>query len=79
LEEAYQLAVKAHPETSKLITQAEQAQVKAKEEAQRKAQAKRRAAGSIRGGPGSSSQPNGKDRSIRDELTAAFEESRGRL
>jgi hypothetical protein len=79
LEEAYQLAVKAHPETSKLITQAEQAQVKAREEAQRKAQAKRRASGSIRGGPGSSSQPNGKDRSIRDELTAAFEEARGRV
>lgn len=79
LEEAYQLAVKAHPETSKLITQAEQAQVKAREDAQRKAQAKRRAAGSIRGGPGSSAQPNGKDRSIRDELTAAFEESRGRV
>ena len=79
LEEAYQLAVKAHPETSKLITQAEQAAVKAREEAQRKAQAKRRAAGSIRGGPGSSAQPNGKDRSIRDELTAAFEEHRGRV
>jgi hypothetical protein len=79
LEEAYQLAVKAHPETSQLIAKAEQAAVKAKEEAQRKAQAKRRAAGSIRGGPGSSSQPNGKDRSIRDELTAAFEEARGRV
>ena len=79
LEEAYQLAVKAHPETSQLITQAQQAAVKAKEEAQRKAQAKRRAAGSIRGGPGSSSVPNGKDRSIRDELTAAFDEARGRL
>lgn len=79
LEEAYQLAVKAHPETSQLIAKAEQAQVKAKEEARLKAQSKRRAAGSIRGGPGSSSVPNGKDRSIRDELTAAFEEARGRV
>ena len=79
LEEAYQLAVKAHPETSQLIAKAEQAQAAAKEEARRKAEAKRRAGGSIRGGPGSSSQPNGKDRSIRDELTAAFEEARGRV
>jgi hypothetical protein len=79
LEEAYQLAVKAHPETATLIAQAEQAKAKEVEEKRRKAEAKRRAGGSIRGGPGSSSQPNGKDRSIRDELKSAFEEARGRL
>jgi hypothetical protein len=79
LEEAYQLAVKAHPETSALVAQAEQAKARKVEEQRRKVETKRRAAGSIRGGPGSASQPNGKDRSIRDELTAAFEEARGRV
>lgn len=79
LEEAYQLAVKAHPETSALIAQAEQAKVRQAEEKRRKADSKRRAAGSIRSSPGSAQVANGKDRSIRDELKSAFEEARGRI
>jgi hypothetical protein len=79
LEEAYQLAVKAHPETSQLIAQAETAAARAKEDAKRKAEAKRRAGGSIRSSPGTPVMANGKDRSIRDELKSAFEEARGRI
>ncbi len=79
LEEAYQLAVKAHPETSSLIAQAETAKARQAEEKRLRAESKRRAAGSIRSSPGSVSVANGKDRSIRDELTAAFEEARGRV
>lgn len=80
LEEAYQLAVKAHPETSTLIVKAAEAEAKAKEEARRKAEAARRKAGSVRTGAGSPPQANGAaNRTIRDELKAAFEESRNRL
>lgn len=80
LEEAYQLAVKAHPETSQLLTQAQQASEKAKEEARQRAEKARRKAGSLRTGPGSAPQANGAaNRSIRDELKAAFEEARGRV
>lgn len=80
LEEAYQLAVKAHPETSQLLAQAQAASEKAKEDARRKAEAARRKAGSLRTGPGSAPQANGAaNRSIRDELKAAFEEARGRV
>ncbi len=86
LEDAYPLAVRAHPETSKLIeaeqkaaVEAAQAAQKAKEEQQRKAHKAQRAAGSIRGSPGSAA-PNGKaDRSVREELQAAFAEARGRV
>lgn len=80
LEEAYQLAVKAHPETSALIEQSNQAAARAAEEKRLKAQAARRKAGSIPPGVGNSPQANGAgNRSIRDELKAAFEESRGRV
>jgi hypothetical protein len=80
LEEAYKIAVKAHPETSALITQAEQAKVKQAEEARRKAEAARRKSGSLRTGPGSPPVTNGAgNRTIRDELKAAFEEARGRV
>jgi hypothetical protein len=79
LEEAYQLAVKAHPETSQLIAKAEAAAHQAKETARLKAEAKRRAGGSIRGSPGNTPAANGKDRTIRDELKSAFEEARGRI
>lgn len=80
LEEAYKIAVKAHPETSALITQAEQAKVKQAEDARRKAEAARRKSGSLRTGPGSPPATNGAgNRTIRDELKAAFEEARGRV
>ena len=80
LEEAYQLAVKAHPETSNLITQAETAKAKQAEDKRRATEAKRRAGGSIRGGAGgASSSTNGSGKSIRDELKSAFEEARGRV
>lgn len=79
LEEAYNLAVRAHPETSKLIAEADQASAKAKEEARRKAESARRKAGSVRGGIGGASAPPAGDRSIRDELKAAFAEVNGRL
>jgi hypothetical protein len=80
LEEAYNIAVKAHPETSQLLAQAADAQAKAKEEARRRAEAARRKSGSIRSSPGSPPGANGAgSRSIRDELKAAFEESRSRV
>lgn len=80
LEEAYELAVKAHPETSSLIAKAAEAAAKAAGEQRRKAENARRKAGSIRSGPGSPPAANGAgNRSIRDELKAAFEEARGRL
>jgi hypothetical protein len=79
LPEAYQLAVRAHPETSKLIAQAEQVALAKKAEDKRRLEAKRRAGGSLRGGPGNAAPANGKDRSIRDELRAAFEEARARV
>jgi hypothetical protein len=79
LEEAYQLAVKAHPETSKLIEQATVAAQKVAEEKRRKAEKARRAGGSIRGGIGGSpGMPEG-NRSIRDELKAAFAEANARI
>jgi hypothetical protein len=80
LEEAYQLAVKAHPETSKAIEQQAQAAAQAAEEKRRKAEAARRKSGSLRTGAGSPPQANGAGtRSIRDELKAAFEDARGRV
>lgn len=79
LEEAYQLAVKAHPETSQLIAKAAEVEAKAKEEARRKAEAARRKAGSLRVGAGNSpSIPQG-NRTIRDELKAAFAEANSRI
>lgn len=80
LEEAYQLAVKAHPETSRLIEQAVKDAARTAEEKRLKAQAARRKAGSIPPGVGNSPQANGAgNRTIRDELKAAFEEARGRV
>jgi len=79
LEEAYQLAVKAHPETSGLIAQAEAAKAKQAEEKRRQAEAKRRAGGSLRGSAGGASPSNGAGKSIRDELKSAFEDARGRF
>jgi hypothetical protein len=80
LEEAYQLAVKAHPETSQLIAQAQAAQAQEAEKKRRNAEAARRKSGSIRSGPGGSPAVNGSgNRSIRDDLKAAFEETRSRV
>jgi len=80
LEEAYQLAVKAHPETSQLLAKAEQAAAQAKEDARLRAEKARRKAGSLRTGAGSAPVANGAgNRTIRDELKAAFEEARGRV
>jgi sulfite reductase alpha subunit-like flavoprotein len=88
LEEAYKLAVRAHPETSTLVFQAEEAARKAAaDEAARKAAEGRRQAalkaqrkgGSIRGSAGTSIPAANGARSIREELQAAFEESRSRL
>jgi hypothetical protein len=80
LEEAYQLAVKAHPETSGLIAQAEAAKAKQAEDKRRTAEAKRRAGGSLRGSAGGASpSTNGAGKSIRDELKSAFEDARGRF
>jgi DNA gyrase/topoisomerase IV subunit B len=79
LEEAYQLAVKAHPETSKAIEQQAQAAAQAAEDKRRKAEAARRKSGSLRTGAGSPTVANGKDRSIRDELKAAWDDARGRI
>lgn len=79
LEEAYQLAVKAHPETSQLIAQAEAAKAQEAEKKRQAAVAARRKTGSIRSGPGGSPAANGSARTIRDELKAAFEEARSRV
>lgn len=79
LEEAYQLAVKAHPETSQLIAQAETAKAQEAEKKRQAAVAARRKTGSIRSGPGGSPSANGSARTIRDELKAAFEEARSRV
>lgn len=79
LEEAYQLAVKAHPETSQLIAQAETAKAQEVEKKRQAAVAARRKTGSIRSGPGGSPSANGSARTIRDELKAAFEEARSRV
>jgi hypothetical protein len=80
LEEAYQLAVKAHPETSKAIEQQAQAAAQAAEDKRRKAEAARRKGGSLRTGAGSPPQANGTgNRSIGDELRAAFAEAKSRV
>lgn len=80
LEEAYQLAVKAHPETAQLIAQAQAVQAQEAEKKRRNAEAARRKAGSIRSGPGGAPVTNGAgNRSIRDELKAAFEDARSRV
>jgi hypothetical protein len=78
LEEAYNLAVRAHPETSKLLSDAEQASQKAAEAKRLAAEKAKRKGGSIRGGPGNN-VPKPEDRSIRDELRSAFEEARSRI
>lgn len=80
LEEAYELAVKAHPETSKILAAEAQAAAKAQEDAQRRAQAAKRKTGSLRPGPGTPpAAQNGSKGSIRDDLRAAMEEVRGRI
>ena len=79
LEEAYQLAVRAHPETSKLIAQAETQARKVEEDKRRRAEAARRKAGSLRTGPGNAPVPNGKDLTLRDEIRAAMAEASSRV
>lgn len=80
LEEAYSLAVKAHPETSKALEAEATAKRQAEEATRQKALAARRKAGSIRSGPGGSTpELNGSKGSVRDDLKAAMESVRGRI
>ena len=81
LEEAYQLAVKAHPETSKALEAEATAKRQAEEAVRQRAQAARRKAGSLRSGPGGipPTELNGSKGSVRDDLKAAFESARGRI
>ncbi len=81
LEEAYSLAVKAHPETSKALEAQATAARQAEEAARHKAAQARRKAGSIRSGPGGvpPSELNGSKGSVRDDLKAAMESVRGRI
>lgn len=80
LEEAYSLAVKAHPETSKALEAEATAKRQAEEAARQKAIAARRKAGSVRSGPGGAApELNGSKGSVRDDLKAAMESVRGRI
>lgn len=80
LEEAYSLAVKAHPETSKALEAEATAKRQAEEATRQKALAARRKAGSIRSGPGGfTPELNGSKGSVRDDLKAAMESVRGRI
>jgi hypothetical protein len=79
LEKAYDLAVRAHPETSKLLAEAEQAEAKAKEAKRLAAEKAKRKGGSVQGSPGTPIPGNSKDRTIRDELRSAFDEVRSRV
>lgn len=79
LEEAYNLAVRAHPEVSKAVAAEEQATRAAEEQKQREAARKRRAGGSVRGGYGGAQEVTGSKGSVRDDLVAAFESARGRV
>lgn len=79
LEQAYQIAVRAHPEVSKLIEQQNEAARKAEEAKRAKADAARRKAGSVRSGPGNTPEVTGSRGTVRDDLRAAFEEVRGRI
>lgn len=78
LEEAYTLAVRAHPETSKLLADAEKAEAAAKEAKRLAAEKAKRKGGSIRGGPGTN-VPSAGERTLRDELRSAFDEARSRV
>jgi hypothetical protein len=79
LEKAYDLAVRAHPETSKLLAEAEKAEAQAKEAKRLAAEKAKRKGGSIKGSPGGALPGNAKDRTLRDELRSAFEEARSRV
>ncbi len=81
LEEAYSLAVKAHPETSKALEAEATAVREASEAARRKAEKARRMSGSVRSGPGGTppSELNGSKGSVRDDLKAAMDSVRGRI
>lgn len=79
LEEAYQLAVKAHPETSKVLEQQAQAAAEAEAAKRAKTEAAKRKAGSLRPGVGNVPEVTGSKGSIRDDLRAAFDQARGRV
>lgn len=79
LEEAYTLAVRAHPETSKLLVEAEKAEAAAKEAKRLAAEKAKRKGGSVRGSMGSIAPGNSKDRTLREELQAAASEVRSRI
>ena len=79
LEEAYNLAVRAHPEVSKAVAAEEQAARAAEEQKQREIARKQRAGGSVRGGFGGVHEVTGSKGSVREDLVAAFESARGRV
>lgn len=79
LEEAYQLAVKAHPETSKILAAEAAAKAQAEAAAREKARQAKLKSGSIRGGAGNVPEVTGSKGSVRDDLRAAFDSVRGRV
>lgn len=78
LEEAYNLAIKAHPQVSAQLELERQQQQKLEAEKRQKAQLARQKAGSVKGGTGNMT-PNTQAGSVRAELEKAFAEARGRV
>lgn len=79
LEEAYALAVKAHPEVSQAIAAELQAAQQAEEKKRQVAALAKRKSGSVRGGYGGAIEQSGSRGSVREDLQAAFEAARGRI
>jgi hypothetical protein len=80
LEQAYEAAIWARPDIRAQQLSDQQAELKAKQEAEAKVQRARIKGKSVRGGPGGSpAQPVNPNSSVREDLESAFAEVRGRI
>jgi hypothetical protein len=77
LEDAYSMAVWARPDLRTSLTATQQAA--ANTQPVKTQEAKRKSVASIKGGVGGTPTPSNPNRSLREDLAAAFEEQRGRV
>lgn len=79
MQEAYDMAINARPDIRAQLQAEQTAKLQAEQDRQRKAQEARLKGSSVRGGPGGIQPITNTNRTLREELQAAMEESRSRI
>lgn len=79
MQEAYDMAINARPDIRAQLQAEEKAKLQAEQDRQRKAQEARLKGSSVRGGPGGIQPTTNTNRTLREELQAAMEDSRSRI